>query len=112
MKALCAVRVKLIVRNANFGIAAAALALCVFVATDACPNGFGSRSVLKGAPVNTCSEQVTVARVNRAISRCTFALPKGCISSHTPRDEYLIPTAFAIPEGLGFICKRPVIRWR
>lgn len=87
----------------HFGIAAAALALCVFVPLTPAQTDSESRSVLKGAPVEYMfPEQVTVAAGKSSDIALHFRIAEGLhINSHTPRDEYLIPTAFAIPEGLG-----------
>ncbi len=62
-----------------------------------------SRSVLKGAPVEYMfPEQVTIPLGKSSDIALHFRIAEGLhINSHTPRNEYLIPTAFSIPEGLG-----------
>lgn len=62
-----------------------------------------SRSVLKGAPVEFLfPEQVTLTAGKTSDVALHFRVAQGLhINSHTPRDQYLIPTAFSIPDGLG-----------
>ncbi len=62
-----------------------------------------SRSVLKGAAVEYLfPEQVTVPAGKAADVTLHFRIAPGLhINSHTPKDEFLIPTSFAIPDGLG-----------
>ncbi len=62
-----------------------------------------NRSVLRGAAVEYMfPEQVTVAAGKAAGVTLHFRIAQGLhINSHTPRDEYLIPTTFSIPDGLG-----------
>lgn len=62
-----------------------------------------SRSVLKGAAVEYMfPEQVTLAAGKLSEIDLHFRIAEGLhINSHIPRDEYLIPTTFSIPEGSG-----------
>jgi DsbC/DsbD-like thiol-disulfide interchange protein len=47
-------------------------------------------------------EQVTVAAGKAVPVALHFRIAPGLhINSHTPQDEYLIPTAFSIPEDMG-----------
>ena len=51
-------------------------------------------------------EQVTVAAGKPSAVALHFRVADGLhINSHTPKDEYLIPTAFAIPAGEGVVLK-------
>ena len=62
-----------------------------------------SRSVLKGAAVEYMfPEQITVAAGRPSDVALHFRIAQGLhINSHTPKDEFLIPTTFSIPDGLG-----------
>jgi hypothetical protein len=62
-----------------------------------------SHSLLKGAAVEYLyPEQVTVTAGNASDVALHFRIADGLhINSHTPKDEYLIPTSFTIPEGAG-----------
>jgi hypothetical protein len=62
-----------------------------------------SRSLLKGAAVEYMyPEQVTVAAGKPSDVTLHFRIAQGLhINSHTPKDEFLIPTTFSIPDGLG-----------
>ncbi len=61
------------------------------------------RSMLNGAAVQYLfPEQVTVAAGKPANVALHFRIAQGFhINSHTPKDEFLIPTTFSIPEGAG-----------
>jgi hypothetical protein len=61
------------------------------------------RSVLRGAAVEYLfPEQVTVAAGKASGVALHFRIAQGLhINSHTPREEYLIPTTFSIPDGSG-----------
>jgi len=61
------------------------------------------RSVLKGAAVEYLfPEQVTVPAGKSSAVALHFRIAQGLhINSHTPKDEFLIPTVFSIPEGAG-----------
>ncbi len=61
------------------------------------------RSILKGAAVEYLfPEQVTVAAGKASDVALHFRIAQGLhINSHTPKDEFLIPTIFSIPDGSG-----------
>jgi hypothetical protein len=61
------------------------------------------RSILKGAAVEYLfPEQVTVAAGKPTFIALHFRIAPGLhINSHTPKDEFLIPTVLSIPEGAG-----------
>jgi Disulphide bond corrector protein DsbC len=61
------------------------------------------RSILNGAAVQYLyPEQVTVAAGKPATVALHFRIAQGFhINSHTPKDEFLIPTTFSIPDGAG-----------
>jgi len=61
------------------------------------------RSILKGAAVEYLfPEQVTVPAGKASDVALHFRIAQGLhINSHTPKDEFLIPTTFSIPEGAG-----------
>ena len=61
------------------------------------------RSILKGAAVEYLfPEQVTVAAGKASEVALHFRIAQGLhINSHTPKDEFLIPTTFSIPDGSG-----------
>jgi hypothetical protein len=58
---------------------------------------------LKGAEVEYLfPEQVTVAAGKPTVIALHFRIAPGLhINSHTPKDEFLIPTTLSIPEGAG-----------
>jgi hypothetical protein len=62
-----------------------------------------SRSLVNGAAVEYMfPEQVTVAAGKPSEVALHFRVAQGLhINSHTPKDEFLIPTTFSIPDGLG-----------
>ena len=62
-----------------------------------------ARSILKGAAVEYLyPEQVTITAGKANIVVLDFRIAPGMhINSHTPKDEFLIPTVFSIPEGAG-----------
>jgi len=62
-----------------------------------------SRSLLKGAAVEYLfPEQVTLTAGKASDVQLHFRIAEGLhINSHTPKDEFLIPTSFSIPEGMG-----------
>jgi hypothetical protein len=61
------------------------------------------RSILKGAAVEYLfPEQVTVVAGKVSDVTLHFRIGPGLhINSHTPKDEFLIPTTFSIPHGSG-----------
>jgi cytochrome c biogenesis DsbD-like protein len=62
-----------------------------------------SRLLLNGSAVEYLfPDQVTVAAGKASDVVLHFRISQGLhINSHTPKDEYLIPTTFSIPDGLG-----------
>jgi hypothetical protein len=93
-------------RGINAGIrAVTALALAM---TTGLGLGLGQasdpgRSILKAAPVEYLfPEQVTVTAGKPSEVALHFRIAQGLhINSHTPKDEFLIPTTFSIPDGAG-----------
>jgi Disulphide bond corrector protein DsbC len=77
-----------------FGIAAS----LAHAQTDS-PN----RSITKGAAVEYLfPEQVTLTAGKSTPVTLHFRIAQGLhINSHTPREDYLIPTTFSIPDGAG-----------
>lgn len=63
----------------------------------------GGRSVAKVEAVQYLfPEQVTVAAGKASPVTLHFRIAQGLhINSHTPSEDYLIPTTFSIPEGTG-----------
>jgi hypothetical protein len=61
------------------------------------------RSILKGAAVEYLyPEQVTVPAGKASDVQLHFRIAQGLhINSHKPKDEFLIPTTFSIPDGAG-----------
>jgi Disulphide bond corrector protein DsbC len=80
------------------GIALGFVALLALGQTDS-----ASRSILKGAAVEYMyPEQVTVAAGKASDVALHFRIGQGLhINSHTPKDDFLIPTTFSIPDGAG-----------
>jgi hypothetical protein len=62
-----------------------------------------NRSVLKPAAVQYLfPEQVTLTAGKPSPVALHFRIAQGLhINSHTPREDYLIPTTFSIPDGAG-----------
>ena len=88
----------------NIGVrfaAAVALGMAVLLAQG--QSHAPGRSILKGAAVEYLyPEQVTVATGKPSVVALHFRIAQGMhINSHTPKDEFLIPTIFSIPEGAG-----------
>ena len=81
--------------------AALALGLAAFMAQG--QSDLPGRSILKGAAVEYLfPEQVTVAAGKPTVIALHFRIAPGLhINSHTPKDEFLIPTVLSIPEGAG-----------
>ena len=85
---------------------AAALALGIgglFVQGQIPAGDTASRQLLKTAAVEYLyPEQVTVAAGKASDVTLHFRVAEGLhINSHTPKDEFLIPTTFSIPDGTG-----------
>jgi hypothetical protein len=65
---------------------------------------FGAgRTLLKGDAVQYLyPEQITLAAGRPSVVTLHFRIAPGLhINSHTPSEDYLIPTAFSIPDGSG-----------
>jgi hypothetical protein len=88
------------------------LSICIGLAAYIChaqspladsPN----RSILHGAAVEYLfPEQVTIPAGKPSSVALHFRIAEGFhINSHTPREDYLIPTAFSIPETSGVTLK-------
>lgn len=82
-------------------LAAALLALAIpsaLAQTDSM-----SHSILAGSAVEfEYPEQITIPAGKSTTVALHFRVAQGLhINSHTPRDQYLIPTAFSIPDGSG-----------
>ena len=62
-----------------------------------------NRSISKGAAVAYLfPEQVTLTAGKSSTVVLHFRIAQGLhINSHTPREDYLIPTTFSIPDGAG-----------
>jgi len=82
---------------------AAALAFGIVALLAHGQSDMPGRSILKGAAVEYLfPEQVTVAPGKPSTFALHFRIAPGLhINSHTPREDYLIPTALSIPEGSG-----------
>ncbi len=87
---------------------AATLAAATFAHAQQSPLFDSSdRSIAKGAAVEYLfPEQVTVATGKPSAVALHFRIAPGLhINSHAPKDDYLIPTVFAIPAGAGVVLK-------
>jgi hypothetical protein len=76
----------------------------VLAALQASGQNFGAnRSLAKSAPVQYLfPEQITVPAGKSSPVELHFRIAQGLhINSHTPSDEYLIPTVFSIPDVTG-----------
>jgi hypothetical protein len=84
-------------------IIAAALALSFATIPVHAQADLQSRSILKGAAVEYMfPEQVTVPSGKLSEVALHFRIEPGLhINSHSPKDEYLIPTSFSIPDNAG-----------
>lgn len=73
------------------------------VLTANCQNFGVSRSIAKSDPVQYLfPEQVSIPAGRSSPVDLHFRIAEGLhINSHTPHDDYLIPTVFSIPEGAG-----------
>jgi hypothetical protein len=82
-------------------VAGLALALGAVLASGQVDSA--SRLALNGSAVEYLfPEQVTVPAGKDSDLALHFRISQGLhINSHTPKDEYLIPTTFSIPDGLG-----------
>ena len=85
------------------GLAALGLVMVLSAHAQFIPSGAQARSALKNDAVQYLfPEQVTVAAGKASPVALHFRIAEGMhINSHTPSDEYLIPTVFSIPDGEG-----------
>lgn len=86
----------------KIAVATALLATCAAGALgQLISTGGQSRSSMKNEAVQYLfPEQVTVAAGKASPVALHFRIAEGMhINSHTPSDEFLIPTAFSIPDG-------------
>ena len=88
--------------NMKIGIAAT-LAFGLVTLLSQAQNDMPNRSILKGAAVEYLfPEQVTLTAGKSSPVTLHFRIAQGLhINSHTPREDYLIPTTFSIPDGSG-----------
>jgi hypothetical protein len=84
-------------------LAASALLLWIACLLAYAQSDLPGRSILKGAAVEYLfPEQVTVGAGKPTDVVLHFRIAQGLhINSHTPKDEFLIPTTFSIPDGTG-----------
>ncbi len=66
-----------------------------------------NRTIARGAPIEYLfPEQVTVPAGKPSQVALHFRIAPGFhINSHTPKEDFLIPTAFSIPESSGVVLK-------
>jgi hypothetical protein len=85
------------------GIAVLGLVVVVSLRAQLISDGAQSRPALKNDAVQYLfPEQVSVAAGKSSPVALHFRIAQGMhINSHTPSDEYLIPTVFSIPDGEG-----------
>jgi hypothetical protein len=94
-------------RNSGFKLAAAlTIAFAALLAQGQADSA--ARSLLNGAAVEYLfPEQVTVTAGKASEVELHFRIAQGMhINSHAPKDEFLIPTTFSIPDGLGVRLER------
>jgi hypothetical protein len=85
-------------------VIAAALTLTAALAQGQRPlvDGAGRQAAKPAAVEYLYPEQVTVPAGKPSAVALHFRIPPGLhINSHTPREEFLIPTTLSIPEGSG-----------
>jgi hypothetical protein len=82
-------------------VAGAAIAMAALLAQGQADST--GRSILKGAAVEYLyPEQVTVPAGKASDVALHFRIAQGLhINSNKPKDEFLIPTTFSIPDGAG-----------
>ena len=91
-------------KKRQFIVAATVLAMSAFAArAQVIPQAAQNRSILKTGPVQYLfPEQVNVPAGKPSPVTLHFRVAQGLhINSHTPSDEFLIPTTFTIPDGMG-----------
>jgi hypothetical protein len=81
---------------------AATLAIGIAASLNQAQTGTLNRSVSKPAVMYLFPEQVTLTAGKPSPVALHFRITQGLhINSHTPREDYLIPTTFSIPDGAG-----------
>jgi len=82
---------------------AATLAIGIAASLNHAQTGTLNRSASKPAAVEYLfPEQVTLTAGKSSSVALHFRIAQGLhINSHTPREDYLIPTTFSIPDGSG-----------
>jgi hypothetical protein len=90
-------------KKAFSGAAAIAFGIVALTAQGQIIPGAESHSVIKSDAVQYLfPEQVTVPSGKASPVTLHFRIAQGLhINSHTPSEDYLIPTTFSIPEGTG-----------
>ena len=89
--------------KAGIRVATAALVLALGAVMAQGQSDSAARSLVNGAAVEYLfPEQVTVAAGKASDVELHFRIAEGLhINSHAPKDDFLIPTTFSIPDGLG-----------
>jgi hypothetical protein len=89
--------------NMKKRLAASAFILGIAISVAPAQSDLPGRSILNGAAVEFLfPEQVTVAAGKASEVVLHFRIAQGLhINSHMPKDEFLIPTTFSIPDGNG-----------
>jgi hypothetical protein len=87
----------------NIGIRVAVVALAMGALLEQAQVNSPGRSIVNGAAVEYLfPEQVTVPAGKPTNVTLHFRVADGLhINSHAPKDEFLIPTTFSIPESAG-----------
>lgn len=82
-------------------VATVAMAMAVGTLGSPAQTGLSDHTLLKGNAVDFLyPEQITVPAGKATEVALHFRVAQGLhINSHVPRDEYLIPTTFSIPDG-------------
>jgi hypothetical protein len=95
-------------RWATYFRAMAAFALGIAISAAPAQSDLPGRSILKGAAVEYLfPEQVTVTAGKPSDVVLHFRIAQGMhINSHVPKDEFLIPTTFSIPDGTGVLLEK------
>jgi Disulphide bond corrector protein DsbC len=91
------------IRNVVLTFALAACTTAIFATQARAQSDSTSRSILKGAAVEYLyPEQVSVPANKPTEVTLHFQVAQGLhINSHSPKEEFLIPTTFSIPDGAG-----------
>jgi hypothetical protein len=89
--------------KAGIRVATAALVLALGAVMAQGQSDSAARSLVNGAAVEYLfPEQVTVTAGKASDVELHFRIAEGLhINSHAPKDDFLIPTTFSIPDGAG-----------